>query len=79
MTIVMQQVVSKSQFKAGLLAYLRSVEKNKQPLIITHDGAAVIKVVPYKEQPVIKSLRKTVLSYKKPTEPIGLKDWEVMR
>jgi len=79
MTMVMQQVVSKSQFKAGLLAYLRSVEKNKQPLIITHDGAAVIKVVPYKKQPVIKSLRRTVLSYKKPTEPIGLKDWEVLK
>lgn len=79
MGIVMKQTVSKSQFKAGLLEYLRFVEKNKQPIIITHDGTAVAKVIPYKEESTIKSLRKSVLSYKKPTEPVGAKDWEALK
>lgn len=79
MVMVMQQVISKSQFKAGLLEYLRKVEKSKQPVIITHGGTPVIKVVPYKKESVFKSLRKSVLSYKDPTEPIGAKDWEVLK
>lgn len=79
MAMVMQQVISKSQFKAELLDYLRKVEKSKQPVIITHGGIPVVKVVPYKEESVLKSLRKSVLSYKKSTEPVGVKDWEVLK
>lgn len=76
MTIVMQQVVSKSQFKARALEYLRAVEENKQPLIVTHGGKPVVKVVPFKEESIFKSLRGTVLEYKKPTEPVSKKDWK---
>jgi len=83
MTIVMQQTISKSQFKAHALELLRMVEKQKQPLIITHDGKPVAKVIPYKEESkpedVLKSLRGSVLRYDNPTEPVGLEDWDMLK
>ena len=78
LTIVMEQAISKSQFKSQVLKYLRIVENKKQPLIITHAGKPVVKVVPYKEKLLLDSLRKTVLVYKEPTQPIGAKDWETL-
>lgn len=78
----MQQVVSKAQFKAQALEYLRAVESKKQSLIITHAGKPVVKVIPYKAQSqeeILKSLRGTVLKYEDPTEPVGLEDWEVLK
>lgn len=86
MTIVMQQqVVSKSQFKAQALEYLRGVEINKQPLIITHAGKPVAKVIPYKEEQesdpeaILQSLRGTLIYYKDPDKPVGLEDWEMLK
>lgn len=78
MTIVMEQTISKSQFKAKLLQYLRVVQKRKQALIITHGGKPVVKVVPYKGKALLDSLRKSVLSYQKPTEPVSVGDWETL-
>ena len=82
MTIVMQ-TVSKSQFKAQALEYLRRVQQLKTPLVITHGGQPVVKIIPYKEesnpQAILKSLRGTVLKYEDPTEPVGLEDWEVLK
>lgn len=79
----MQQTVSKSQFKAQALEYLREVENNNQPLIITHAGKPVVKVIPYRQassdEEILKSLRGTVLKYEDPTEPVGLEDWEVLK
>lgn len=78
-----QQTVSKSQFKAQALELLRMVEKHKQPLIITHAGKPVAKVIPYKEESdqeaILKSLRGTLVYYKDPTEPVGLEDWEMLK
>lgn len=83
MTIVMQNIVSKSQFKAQALEYLRDVEKLNQSLVITHEGKPVVKVIPYKEESdqeaILKSLRGTVVKYEDPTEPVGLEDWEVLK
>lgn len=82
MTIVMQ-TVSKSQFKAQALEFLREVEDKKQPLIITHAGKPVVEVIPYKkksdQEAILKSLRGSVLKYEDPTEPVGLEDWEVLK
>lgn len=80
----MLQTVSKSKFKAQALEYLREVEKQKQPLIITHAGKPVAKVIPYKEdvsqEAILKSLRGTVLKYEDPTEPaIDPKDWDMLK
>lgn len=79
MTIVMQQTVSKSQFKAQALEYLRNVEIQKQPLIITHGGKPVVKIVPYKDIQTLESLRGSVIYYKDPDKPVGLEDWRVLK
>lgn len=76
MTIVMQQMISKSQFKAHALEYLRNVEKKQQVLIVTHAGKPVAKVIPFTEEPLLKSLMDTVLEFSGPTEPVGQKDWK---
>lgn len=80
----MQQTVSKSQFKAQALEYLREVEKQKQPLVITHEGKPVIKVIPYKEddqeEAIRQSLKGSVLRYEDPTEPaIDPEDWDMLK
>ena len=81
---MIQQTVSKSQFKAQALEYLRLVQTQKQPLIITHAGNPVVEVVPYKEEDadktILKSLKGSVLYYKDPDEPaIDLQDWEMLK
>ena len=80
----MQQMVSKAQFKSQALEFLRVVEKQKQPLVITHAGKPVVKVIPYQEkdrdEAILESLRGSVLKYEDPDEPaIDLEDWEVLR
>ena len=79
MTIVMT-VVSKSQLKSHLLEYLRAVEEEKKPLIVTHVGKPVVKISPYHENPdqILASLRKSVVTYEDPTLPIGDKEWEAL-
>lgn len=72
------QQVSKSQFKAQALEYLRTVEKKKQPLIITHLGKPVVQIIPIKEEGVLETLRGSVLSYPDPTEAVG-EDWEILK
>ena len=82
MTMVMLQTVSKSQFKAKALEYLREVEKKKKTLIITHGGKPVVEIVPYKEkkdEDILKSLRGSLIFYKDPTEPVGVEDWEALK
>lgn len=80
----MLQTVSKSQFKAQALEYLREVENQKTPLIITHAGKPVAKVIPYQEElgqeAILKSLRGSVLKYEDPTEPaIDPEDWDMLK
>lgn len=75
----MQQIISKSQFKAQVLAYLRNVEKQKQPLIITHVGKPVVKIVPYKEVDKTGFLLNSVVYYKNPTQTVGKNSWEALK
>lgn len=72
----MNTSVSKSQLKPQLLHYLRLVEEKQQPLVVTHEGKPVVKIIPYKEKPAIDTLRGTVLQYKRPTDPVGENDWD---
>lgn len=74
----MQPMVSKSQFKAQALQFLREVEKKKQPLIITHGGKPVAKIVPYGKENALASLRNSVISYKDPTKPVD-ECWEALQ
>lgn len=73
--------ISKSQFKPKALEYLRMVEKKKQPLTITHEGKPVVQIVPYTKsvKSVLAELKGSVISYKDPTEPVGLDLWEALK
>ncbi|MBI2327091.1 type II toxin-antitoxin system Phd/YefM family antitoxin [Candidatus Curtissbacteria bacterium] len=75
------QTVSKSQLKSQLLEYLRKVEKDKKPLIVTHAGKPVVKITPFDQdsKAVLKSLRGSVLRYDDPNEPVGLEDWKALK
>lgn len=77
----MQKTVSKAQFKAKVLEYLRMVERERQPLVITHTGTPVVEVKPYrpKVKDPWKVLRGTLVKYVDPNEPVGLEDWEALQ
>jgi prevent-host-death family protein len=75
-------MVSKSRFKAKALEYFRLVERTRKPIVITDNGKAVLKVVPYAEDAAdtLRSLRGSVLRYDRPTDPvIEPGDWESTR
>lgn len=65
--------VSKSQFKPKSLEYLRQIEQTGEELVITDHGRPVLKVVPYVDDPEIafRGLRRTVLKFVDPLEPVG--------
>ncbi|MBI2882454.1 MAG: type II toxin-antitoxin system Phd/YefM family antitoxin [candidate division NC10 bacterium] len=77
----MKTVVSKSHFKPRALEYFRQVQTTGRALTITDHGKPVLKVVPYAEDPEawLKPLRHSVLSYKRPTEPVGEEDWDALQ
>jgi prevent-host-death family protein len=77
----MKRAVSKSKFKARALEYFRDVESTGKSLIITDRGRAVLKIVPYADDPAgaLTELRGSVLKYDNPTDPVGLEDWDVLR
>jgi prevent-host-death family protein len=68
------QVASKSQFKSQLLRYLRQIEKEKRPLIVTHAGKPVVKVTPYcnKEEidATLNALKNSVVYYGRLRDPV---------
>ena len=72
--------VSKSKLKAHALEYFRQVEQTGQELIVTDHGRPVLKIVPYKADPLemLRALRGSVLRYDNPTEPVGAEDWETL-
>ena len=74
----MNRKVSKSKFKARALEYFREVEKTGQELTITDRGKPVLKIVPYKTDPLeaLRSLKGSVVKYENPTEPVGVDEWE---
>jgi prevent-host-death family protein len=74
-------MVSKSRFKPRALNYFREVERSGKEVIITDRGKPVLKLVPYTEKPDawLKPLRGSVKKYLKPTEPVGLDEWEALR
>ncbi len=74
----MQQIISKSQFKSQVLEYLRNVEKKKQPIIVTHVGKPVVKIIPYQDAGALKSLQNSVTYYKDPIEPVS-ENWEASK
>jgi prevent-host-death family protein len=81
MTVIMKTSVSKSEFKAKALEYLRQIEKTGRELIVTDRGRPAVKIVPYVEDPneAYAALRDSVLRYDEPTEPVGEEHWESLQ
>lgn len=84
MTIIMDgyQIVSKAEFKPKALAYLRLVERQKLPILISHRGKPVVKLVPVRKAKEsaddLKSLRSSVIEYKQPFAPV-IDDWKILK
>jgi prevent-host-death family protein len=77
----MEKIVSKAGFKPKTLEYFRLVEETGIELIITDRGRPVAKITPYvpQETAAAKALRRSVLRYEDPMEPVAVEDWEVRR
>ena len=76
------QTVSKSEFKAKALEYLRLVELKKIPLTITHAGRPVVRVVPTQEEneeETFKKLGEAIVIRGDITRPVAVEDWEVLK
>jgi prevent-host-death family protein len=80
-SLTVENKVSKSKFKPQALKYFREVQRTQRELIITERGKPVLKVVPYLDDPrkALRTLRGSLVRYEKPTEPVGLEDWESLK
>lgn len=77
----MEERVSKAEFKARALEYLRKVQKTGRPIVITDRGKPVLRVVPYRPDAaeILRILRGSVVEFRDPTEPVAVDDWEALR
>jgi len=74
----MPRSVSKSRFKAKALEFFRKVELTGEELVVTDHGVPVVKIVPYVEdaEAPFSGLRRTVIRYEDPLEPVAEDEWE---
>ena len=70
--------ISKSQFRAQALKYLREVQETGRELMITEGGEPVLRIVRYRPNPLtaLEELRGSVVRYDDPTSPMCPEDWE---
>ena len=80
MTMGTLKPISKSEFKAKALEYLRRVEATGEELVVTDRGRPVIRILPVsRTAPDARArLRGAVLKYDDPTEPVAVEDWELL-
>lgn len=80
MVSIMQEHVSKSQFKAKALELFRQVESSGDAVIVTDHGKPTIEVRRYRktEPSPLEVLKGSVTEYTDPIEPVGESDWEAM-
>jgi prevent-host-death family protein len=73
-------LVSKSEFKANTLEFLRQVESSGESVIVTDQGRPAVEVRAYRgvERGPLEVLRGTVLRYDNPTTPVREDDWEAV-
>jgi prevent-host-death family protein len=78
---IMEKIVSKAGFKPKALEYFRLVEETGIELVITDRGRPVARIMPYvpREKAAVKALRKSVLRYEGPMEPVAVDDCEARR
>ena len=76
------QTVSKSKFKAKALEYFRIIQATGQPMLVTHNDKAVIKISPFKlesSKDMFKKLGDAITHIGDIESPIGVNDWEVLK
>lgn len=74
-----QKHVSKSQFKARVLEYLRNIETTGEALVITDRGNPVVELRPYRpyKRCPLEVLSGSVIEYKEPFEPVIEDGWDI--
>lgn len=77
----METRVSKSQFKAKALEFLRQVEATGVPVVITDHGKPTVEVRRHRAltREPLERLKGSVVEYVAPTEPVGEEDWESLK
>lgn len=76
----MDNLISKSRFKAQALEIFRRVEMTGEPVIVTDRGTPSLIVRKYLGNAVNvrDQLKGSVLRYDDPLEPVGDEDWELL-
>jgi len=75
----MPPFITKSDFMLKTSEYLDQVESLGEEVVITDRGRPVIRIVPFVHkalQRILDDLRGSVVVYKKPMEPVELRDWK---
>jgi hypothetical protein len=74
----MKRRVSKSVFKARALEFFREIESTGESLVLTDHGRVVLEVLPYEENDSdpLATLRRSVVRYERPTDPVADDEWE---
>ena len=76
----MNKRISKSQFKARALEYMREIQETGATLEITDRGIPVLRILPFREEEehAREALLRSVLRYQLPTEPVDSEAWEAL-
>ena len=63
------------------MKYFRQVQETGQELIITDHAKPVLKIVPFRDDPmdVVKELHNSVLKFDSPTEPVAENEWDALK
>ena len=72
--------VTKSEFKARALQYLRQVEESGVPVVVTDRGDPTVEIRRYRADPRSPQdlLCGTVIAYESPSAPVAEADWEAV-
>lgn len=75
-----QKQVSKSQFKAKALEFLRKVETSGESVVVTDRGQPAVEIRRYRsdKRSPLEKLRGSVVALKEPMEPVADDDWEAL-
>ena len=72
--------ISKSEFKARALEFLRQVEMSGKPVVITDRGQPTVEIRRYRadKRKPLQILKGSVIEFKDPLEPVATDDWEAL-
>jgi antitoxin (DNA-binding transcriptional repressor) of toxin-antitoxin stability system len=75
-----KEQISRSEFKARALEFLRQVEVSGKSMVITDRGRSTVEIRHYradKREP-LEILKGSVIEFKDPLEPVATDDWEAL-